>query len=35
MQCRYKEKIIEAGDMIFGAVYATYRKPGKRRGKKN
>jgi hypothetical protein len=33
MQCRYKEKIIEAGDMIFGAVYATYRKPGKRRGK--
>ena len=33
MTCRYKEKIIEAGDMIFGAVYATYRKPGKRRGK--
>ena len=33
MQCRYKEKLIYAGDMIFGAVYPTYRKAGKRRGK--
>lgn len=32
MQCRYKEKIVKAGDMIFGVVYPEYRKAGKRRG---
>lgn len=32
MQCRYKEKIVEAGDMVFGVVYPEYRKAGKRRG---
>lgn len=32
MQCRYKEKIVKAGDMIFGLVYPEYRKAGKRRG---
>ena len=32
MQCRYREKLVEAGDMIFGTVYAEYRKAGKRRG---
>lgn len=33
MQCRYKEKLVYAGDMIFGVVYGTFRKAGKRRGK--
>lgn len=33
MQCRYKEKLIIAGDMIFGTVYPTFRKAGARRGK--
>ena len=33
MQCRYKEKIVKAGDMIFGLVYPEYRKAGKRKGK--
>ena len=33
MQCRYKEKLIYAGDMIFGVVYGTFRKSGKRCGK--
>lgn len=33
MQCRYREKLVYAGDMIFGTVYATYRKAGSRRGK--
>ena len=33
MQCRYKEKLVYAGDMIFGYVYPTYRKAGARRGK--
>lgn len=33
MQCRYREKLVRAGDMIFGTVYATYRKAGSRRGK--
>lgn len=32
MQCRYKEKLVKAGDMIFGLVYPEYRKAGKRRG---
>lgn len=33
MQCKYKEKLIYAGDMIFGVVYGTFRKSGRRRGK--
>lgn len=33
MQCRYKEKLVYAGDMIFGVVYGTFRKSGARRGK--
>lgn len=33
MQCKYKEKLVYAGDMIFGVVYGTFRKAGKRRGK--
>ena len=33
MQCRYREKLVYAGDMIFGTVYATYRKSGSRRGR--
>lgn len=33
MQCRYKEKLIIAGDWIFGAVYPTWRESGKRRGR--
>lgn len=33
MQCRYKERLIYAGDMIFAVVYPTYRKGGKRRGR--
>lgn len=33
MQCRYKEKLVVAGDMIFGIVYPEYRKAGKRRGR--
>ena len=33
MQCRYKEKLIYAGDMIFGVIYPVFRKPGARRGK--
>ena len=33
MQCKYKEKIVYAGDMIFGTVYPTFRKAGARRGK--
>lgn len=33
MQCKYKEKVVYAGDMIFGTVYGTFRKAGKRRGK--
>lgn len=33
MQCRYKGKIVSAGEMLFGVVYGTYRKAGARRGK--
>lgn len=33
MQCKYKEKLVYAGDMIFGMVYPTFRKAGARRGK--
>lgn len=33
MQCKYREKLIYAGDMIFGVVYPTFRKAGARRGK--
>lgn len=33
MQCKYREKLVYAGDMIFGVVYPTYRKAGTRRGK--
>jgi hypothetical protein len=33
MQCRYKEKLIFAGDMIFGVIYPTFRRGGARRGK--
>lgn len=33
MQCRYKEKLIYAGDMIFGVVYPVFRKSGTRQGK--
>lgn len=33
MQCRYKEKLVYAGDMVFGTVHATWRKAGARRGK--
>lgn len=33
MQCKYREKLVIAGDMIFGAVYPTFRAAGKRRGK--
>lgn len=33
MQCKYREKLIFAGDMIFGVVYPTFRKAGARRGK--
>lgn len=33
MQCKYKEKLIYAGDMIWGVVYGTFRKSGARRGK--
>ena len=33
MQCRYKEKLIYAGDMIFGVVYPVFRKSGARRGR--
>ena len=33
MQCRYKGKVVCAGDMLFGVVYGTYRKAGARRGK--
>lgn len=33
MQCRYREKAEIAGDMIFGAVFAVWRKAGARRGK--
>ena len=33
MQWRYKEKLVYAGDMIFGVVYPAFRKPGTRRGK--
>lgn len=33
MQCKYREKLIYAGDMIFGSVYPVYRKAGIRRGK--
>ena len=33
MQCRYKEKLIFAGEMVFGVVYPTFRKAGARRGK--
>lgn len=33
MQCKYREKLVYAGDMIFGVVYPTYRKAGARRGK--
>lgn len=33
MQCRYKERLVVAGDMIFGAVYPTFRHGGSRRGK--
>ena len=33
MQCRYKEKLIYAGDMIFGVVYPVFRKSGARRWK--
>ena len=33
MQTRYKEKLMQAGDMIFGVVFPEYRKGGKRRGR--
>lgn len=33
MQCKYREKLIFAGDMIFGVVYPVFRKAGARRGK--
>ncbi len=35
MRCAYKTKIVQAGEMIFGASYAEYRQPGAkgRRGK--
>ncbi len=33
MQCRYRERLVTAGDMVFGIVSAEYRKAGKRRGK--
>jgi hypothetical protein len=33
MQCRYRERIVKAGDMKFGIVTAEFRKNGKRRGK--
>lgn len=33
MQCRYREKLIYAGDMMWGVIYPTYRKAGARRGK--
>ncbi len=33
MQCRYREKLVYTGDMIFGTVYATWRKAGARRGR--
>ena len=32
MQCRYKEKVVKCGDMIFGVIYPEYRKAGRRRG---
>jgi hypothetical protein len=33
MQCRYREKVVAAGDMIFVSVVPEWRKSGKRRGK--
>ncbi len=33
MQCKYKQKLVYAGNMIFGVEYGTFRKAGKRRGK--
>lgn len=33
MQCKYKEKLVYAGEMIFGVVYPEFRKSGKRRGR--
>lgn len=33
MRCRYEERLTYAGDMIFGAVYASFGKAGTRRGK--
>lgn len=33
MGYRYKEQLIYAGEMIFAAVFPTYRKPGLRRGR--
>ena len=33
MQCAYRCKIVQAGEMQFGVVYAEYRKAGSRRGK--
>ena len=37
MQCKFKEKLIYAGDMIIGVVYGTFRMSGARRwsGSKN
>lgn len=32
MQCRYREKVVKCGDMLFGVIYPEYRKAGKRRG---
>lgn len=33
MQCLYREKVVEAGDMLFVSVVPTWRAGGKRRGK--
>ena len=33
MQCRYREKVVAAGDMLFISVVPEWRKAGKRRGK--
>lgn len=33
MQCRYREKVVEAGDMLFISVVPEWRKTGKRRGR--
>ena len=33
MQCKYREKLVIAGDMMFVAVYPTWRAAGKRKGR--